>query len=417
VLELDDDETLLLVQYLLTIRLSNQQPHQYIIMSLLGSIFGSKDEKKEEVSGLFQKSADLPERPHHDPILVKRRAKKDSVVEESDKKKKRRQNREEKKKVATAEGTNDEKEEVVDDENGDKQEGDEKRTVFVGNLPLATTTRKSLMALFKDCGPIESTRIRSVPVTGIKLPPNRKGDQNLMRKVSANTSQVDEQLKNTVQGYVVFKSKDSVAAALEKNNTKVQGGWRIRVDKSSPTVDPSRSVFLGNLPYGAEENSLQAHFMKGCDLELGDVEGVRIVRDKDTFQCKGFGYVLFKERSMVPLALKLHETKYMKKQIRVQVCGKRFKNNKTAAPKPAYEKSQGDEKVSIGAFRRILGTQTKEALSSKRKRGEKKKTTQVAAKKSTSGLSKRATLDKKVDQRVRKLQKRATKGMGKTRQK
>jgi hypothetical protein len=47
----------------------------------------------------------------------------------------------------------------------------------------------------------------------------------------------------------------------------------------------------------------------------------------------------------------------------------------------------------------------------KRKRGEKKKTPTA---KNASGLSKRAVLDKKVDTRVKKLQKRAAKGMGKT---
>jgi len=395
-------------------------------MSLLGSIFGNKDDdgnKKEKLSGMFKKSAALPERPKHEPILAKRRAPKDDAEESSSKKKKRRKTKEEKEAEA-ADGSNKEAAADDDKEKGDDDEKDEKkideaRTVFVGNLPLATTTRKSLAAIFKDCGPIESTRIRSVPVAGTKLPPNRKGDQNLMKKVSANTNQVDEHLKNTVQGYVVFKSKDSVAAALEKNNLKVEGGWRIRVDKASPTVDPARSIFVGNLPYGAEEGSLQAHFIKGCDLELSDVEGVRIVRDKETFQCKGFGYVLFKERSMVPMALKLHETTYMKRQIRVQVCGKRFKNNKNAGPKPAYKNSLGEEQVTIGAFRRILAKQTKESISNnnKRKRGEKKKATPAATKKSTSGLSKRAALDKKVDLKVKKLQKRASKGMGKTRRK
>jgi nucleolar protein 12 len=403
-------------------------------MSLLGSIFGNKDDdvkKKEELSGMFKKSAALPERPQHEPIVVKRRPKVEP--EETPKKKKRRQNKEDKKnREAKEDGRENkddddkEKEKVDDDDKGDdanknekdgKKKMDEERTIFVGNLPLATTTRKSMATLFKDCGPIESTRIRSVPVTGTKLPPNRKGDQNLMKKVSANTNQVDEHLKNTVQGYVVFKSKDSVAAALEKNNLKVEGGWRIRVDKASPTVDPARSIFVGNLPYATEEGTLQAHFIKGCDLKLSDVEGVRIVRDKETFQCKGFGYVLFKERSMVPMALKLHETIYMKKQIRVQVCGKRFKNTKNAVPKPAYQNSQGEEQVTVGAFRRLLAKDSKESISNhKRKRGQKKKST-LAAKKSPSGLSKRAALDKKVDQKVRKLQKRAAKGMGKNRSK
>jgi nucleolar protein 12 len=216
-------------------------------------------------------------------------------------------------------------------------------------------------------------------------------------------------MKSTVSGYVVFKDKESVEKALKKNNIKV-GGLRIRVDKASPTVDPARSIFVGNLPYGAEESTLQMHFLKGCALDVGDVLGARVVRDKETHQCKGFGYVLFKEKNMIPTALKLHSSTYMKKQIRVQVCGKRFKGKK-GENIPKYKQIQEKEKVTVGAFRRILSKQQKETAEvNKRKRGQKKS----VAKKS-SGISKRAALDKKVDKRVKKLQKRMTKGMGKTR--
>jgi nucleolar protein 12 len=217
-----------------------------------------------------------------------------------------------------------------------------------------------------------------------------------MRKVSANTHQIDDSLKDTVTGYVVFRNIDSVPKAIEKNNTMVDG-FRIRVDKSTPTVEPSRSVFCGNLPYGAEETSLQEHFVKGCDFDAADVEGVRIVRDKETFQCKGFGYVLLREKSLVATALKLHSSTYMGKQLRVLVCGKRFKNRKGEPAKPRYASPAEKEKISVGAFRRVVAKQQAEAAKmNKRKRGEKKKT--VVAKK--SGLSKRATVEKKVDQKV-----------------
>lgn len=410
-------------------------------MSLLGSIFGdsSKKDEKDGLSGIFDKSADLPEKPHHVPVArpVKRKEVTEGSGEDDEANNKKRKKRKSKNKDGEEEnskGESAEKEsnaaakkdgnEHPEQENGDiedaqkakspnekAQDDESERTIFVGNLPLATTTRKSLATFFKDCGPIASARIRSVPVKGIKLPPARAGDQNFMKKVCANTKEVDESLKNTVQGYVVFKNIDSVAKALEKNNETTGGGLRLRVDKASPTVEPSRSVFCGNLPYGADEASLRNHFIKGCALDVGDVEGVRIIRDKDTFLCKGFGYVLFREKSTIPLALKLHETTYMRKKIRVLVCGKRFKGKK-GENKPKY-KEQAQEKVTIGAFRRMLAKQTKESVQiNKRKRGEKKKT--PVAKK-PSGLSKRAALEKKVDQRVKKLQKRASKGMGKTR--
>lgn len=389
-------------------------------MSLLGSIFGNNPDDSRKDSDLFQKSSELPEIPQHKPVARPKRPKED---EESPNKKPRKERKPKKEAETVDEKAGESKESKdVDNEDADAlakkaSDGDNKaddkdaedRTIFVGNLSIELTTRRSLAKLFTDCGPISSTRIRSIPVKGIKLPTERAGDQNLMKKVSANTRQLDDTLKNTVTGYVVFKDFDSVVKAMQKNNTMVDG-FRIRVDKSTPTVEPSRSVFCGNMPYGAEEASLQEHFVKGCDFDAADVEGVRIVRDKETFQCKGFGYVLLREKSLVATALKLHSSTYMGKQLRVLVCGKRFKNRKGEPATPRFASAAEKEKISVGAFRRVVAKQQAEAAkTNKRKRGEKKKT--VVANK--SGLSKRATMEKKVDLKVKKLQKRATKGMGK----
>ncbi|KAG7352720.1 RNA-binding protein [Nitzschia inconspicua] len=414
--------------------------------TLLGSIFGGGDgnpgQEPSTTSGLFDKSESLPDRPQHKPVARRpsnKRKQEDTedsfqnnpppVDEKKKRKKKNRkssdggneyENSEEKESRAEILDPSHDKVAAEDTSDSNDMDGnkttEEERTIFVGNLPLATTTRKSLAAIFKDCGPIVSARIRSVPVKGIKLPQSRAGDQRFMKKVCVNTRQVDEEsFKNSVQGYVVFRTVDAVSKALEKNNLSIDG-MRIRVDRASPTVDPSRSVFVGGLPYAAEESTLQEHFVKGCDLQVQDVEGVRIVRDNETFQCKGFGYVLLREKSMVPTALKLHESVYMKKPIRVLVCGKRFKGKKgqkDVGATPKYKASQSEEKITVGAFRRIIAKQQQEALqNNKRKRGDKKKFSTIKA--SAGGLSKRAAIDKKVEKKVKKLQKRLSKGMGKS---
>jgi nucleolar protein 12 len=410
-------------------------------MSLLGSIFGREDNQKvektkskkgqkikipDDSTDLFAKSAQLPERPSHEPAPPRKEKRKQEVEEPPKKRRKPRKTPDE-----LAEETKQKDEEQAEssteklDDGGDDEDDVEARTIFVGNVPLQGASRKSLAALFKDCGAIESARIRSVPVKGIKLPPQRAGDQNLMKKVCVNTNQLDYEnsMKETVMGYVVFKNEESVSKALELNNVLIVEGRRIRVDRASPSVEPSRSVFIGNLPYAADEMTLQDHFLKGCAFEVGDVEGVRIIRDKETYQCKGFGYILLKEKSMIPTALKLHDSVYMKKKIRVLVCGKRFKNKKglvaaskvTRTPDVTGTATAPKETVTVGAFRRILAKQSKDvAKITKRKRGEKKKTS-VAKKGGPPGVSKRAVLEKKVEKRVKKIQKRISKGMGKTR--
>jgi len=394
--------------------------------SFLGSIFGDISKKETSNQNLFETSESLPERPQH-KLVVAASSKKtkresdegtdygkntsESSREQKRKKKKRRSLDGDDRASIDREKSGEPTSNNLREDQSEKNQKDEDYTIFVGNLPLRIT-RKSLATLFRECGPVASCRIRSVPVTGIKLPKDQAGNQRMMKKVCVNTNQIDKTLTDTVQGYVVFKNLDDVSKALELNNKLELDGVKIRVDRAVPTVDPSRSIFVGNLPYSAKEQTLQEHFEKGCLLETGDVVGVRLVRDKETFQCKGFGYVLFREKNIVSTALKLHETTYMKKKIRVMVCGKRFKGKKGGASQPKKQ-SQVTKRTSVGAFRRIIAKQQQNTLShSKRKRGEKKKNA-VVAKAGAGNVSKRAALDKKVEKKVKKLQKRASKGMGK----
>lgn len=251
-----------------------------------------------------------------------------------------------------------------------------------------------------------------------------------MRKVCVNKGLIDDSIKKTIQGYVVFADESSVKAALEFNNsiipmeskddTETNNTLRMRVDTAKPTIDTARSVFVGNLPYSAQEGLLQEHFL----TQLGDesVEGVRIVRDRETMQCKGFGYVLLKTKALVAEALtKLPETIFMKRKLRVKACGKRFKGTgkRLAAVEGSSIKdttnqtSEGRRVTPItGAGRRILRKIEKEGAppqnGRKRRRAEKKNTPTKHA------ISKKAAATVKTNKKVKKLQKRISKGMGKS---
>lgn len=234
-----------------------------------------------------------------------------------------------------------------------------------------------------------------------------------MKKISVNTDKLlSDAPKKNAQGYVVFEEASSVEKALEMNNTPVpesKNGLMFRVDRAKPTHDSTRSVFVGNLPYKTEEISLREHFKNGCGFDDDVIENVRIIRDSETSQCKGFGYILLKDKSYVPYVLDMHESTYKKKEIRVMVCGKRFKGRRGVKK----EKKEAD-----GAMKRIkerYKKTTAESLAAgkeKRKRGIKK----VGPKKAggQAGISKRAASEKKLDKRVKKIKKRLDKGMGKS---
>lgn len=316
------------------------------------------------------------------------------------------------------------------------------RTVFVGNLPLGTSRKQLHQHFAQACtDPIESTRIRGVPVQGIKIAPDRAGNQNLVKKVCVNANLVDTTKTSSCVGYVVFHSIQGVEQALKLNNTSfpsvptVSGGVsssllsrHIRVDRVTPTHDAARSVFVGNLPYRTDEETFRQHVCHHCDISESDVEGVRVVRDTD-FQCRGFAYILLAHKSLVPTALRtLPGTKYLGRELRVQVCGKRFKNHRGETParkrpKHKHPSSLGGEAGigadtaaaaanPTGALRRIMGA---EKTKKRRPRGPDKHKGTTAHK--SSGMSKRAAAEAKAGKRVKKIQKRISKGMGKAKTK
>ncbi|KAF9435987.1 Nucleolar protein 12 [Entomortierella beljakovae] len=184
----------------------------------------------------------------------------------------------------------------------------EARTAFVGNLAVSSIAQadyRKLKAAFKEFGTIESIRFRSVAFSEL-----------LPRKIAFITGKLHPE-RDVVNAYIVFKNKDSVAKAVKSMNGKLFLNKHIRVD----TVDgakqhqPKKSVFVGNLAFDAQEEDLWNFFK-----DSGDVENVRIIRDRRTNLGKGFAYVQFQDRASVDVALRLHETKLGTRSLRVVRC-------------------------------------------------------------------------------------------------
>jgi RNA recognition motif-containing protein len=376
--------------------------------SLLNSIFGEASAKAaatEETVNLFAaKSPTTPPVPRRPAEKTKE---KEVLVEKEE----NESNDEEMSEASESTPVEDDKETPLKEE---KKADD--RTVFVGNLPLATT-RKDLARLFRPCGKVASTRIRSVALQaeeGVKLPPAQAGNQKLVKQILVNQKKIDHTTKASVQGYVVFSEASSVEEAIKLNNSLVpaKGGIasesrRMRVDRVNQEYDARRSVFIGNLPWAADEEGLRACFVQACQWSDDAIDGIRIVRDKETQRCKGFGYVLLKDSSLVATALRtMSGQNYKGRPLRAMVCGKRFKTKNASESAATSQASPRAKPVAVALRQMVTEAKGRQQTTNKRKRG--KKTTVKS-----TGKSKRAAAEVKTNQRVKKIEKRIRKGMGK----
>ena len=190
------------------------------------------------------------------------------------------------------------------------------RTVFVGNIPISAT-RKDLKKFFAKYGEIESVRLRSVPIANAKH----------SRKLAIVKKELHPE-RNNMNAYVVFKEKENAERALESKGAEFKG-MHIRVDIAEhKETDNKLSVFIGNLPFNIQEEEIREHF-----TQCGEVDDVRLIRDKSSGIGKGFGYVKFKNRESVMFAIKMKNSELRDRRIRVFPAF-----NKTDTKKPFNKK-------------------------------------------------------------------------------
>ena len=115
--------------------------------------------------------------------------------------------------------------------------------------------------LFSEYGEVETVRFRSISFS----------DPKLSRKIALKTGKLHEG-RDTMNAYVVMKTESGAKEALQMNGTKLQDKT-LRVDfaSSKESRDPSRCVFVGNLPLDVMEEDLREFF-----TPIGEIDTVRI---------------------------------------------------------------------------------------------------------------------------------------------
>lgn len=112
---------------------------------------------------------------------------------------------------------------------------------------------------------------------------------------------------------------------LFRNGT-VFNGRNLRITLSNDTtIDSSRSLFVGNLPWKVSEQSLFDFFNDAIGGKV--VESVRIVHDKATGLGKGYAFVTFKDEKHLSKSLaQLQNARFKGRSIRLTKMMKKKKN-------------------------------------------------------------------------------------------
>lgn len=100
------------------------------------------------------------------------------------------------------------------------------------------------------------------------------------------------------------------AAKLRELQSQIDGQGDPRESKED--ID-ARSIFVGNVDYGASPEEIQSHFQT-----LGNINRVTILLDKFTGHPKGYAYVEFAEPNQVTQALVLNESVFKGRNIKVR---------------------------------------------------------------------------------------------------
>lgn len=189
-------------------------------------------------------------------------------------------------------------------------EEEDARTVFVGNLPN-TIDKRDVEKIFKTCGSITAVRVRCQTLEELD-----EKHQNLGRAVRVLRGEIKKDEKYSATAYVLFDSAESIAPALDKNGLVFHNRHLVvtTMDAESRAYPPETSIFLGNVAYDTTEEDVWNFFQ---EHGVPDVKRVRLVRDRETGSCKGFGYVEFLHASSVVPAVATRGNKLNGRDLRI----------------------------------------------------------------------------------------------------
>jgi polyadenylate-binding protein 2 len=105
----------------------------------------------------------------------------------------------------------------------------------------------------------------------------------------------------------ILRQMDDEYAGMEEKSAEVEG----KLKSASSSLDEN-SIYVGQVDYEASAEELMAHFSP-----CGAVNRVTIMRDHITGMPKGFAYIEFSDKEALNNALKLDDTLFKGRQLKI----------------------------------------------------------------------------------------------------
>ncbi|KAJ5145503.1 uncharacterized protein N7515_000067 [Penicillium bovifimosum] len=142
---------------------------------------------------------------------------------------------------------------------------------------------------------------------GQEIPEELKTEQAAPAPAQSDGADEEEEIEAMKRRVAEMESE---AAKLREMQAEIDQQTE-SLQENKEDID-ARSIFVGNVDYGASPEEIQAHF-QSC----GSINRVTILLDKFTGQPKGYAYVEFAEPSLVAQALVLNESVFRGRNLKV----------------------------------------------------------------------------------------------------
>ncbi|SCU82592.1 LANO_0B06854g1_1 [Lachancea nothofagi CBS 11611] len=153
---------------------------------------------------------------------------------------------------------------------------------------MSTKYPKHVSKLFQPGPPLQYKKPVDYPIESRKTISNIQGISGYLDQLKDYTSEYSQGSENRhLEVYDEADQKRQISN--QRLQTKLLQ-WKPHEDANLADSDPYRTIFVGRLPYSVMEVELQKQFIR-----FGEIEKVRVVRDKVTNKSRGYGFIMFKE--------------------------------------------------------------------------------------------------------------------------